>query len=512
MSNLILILGDQLSESLSSLEGFNAQSDTILMCEVQAEATYVKHHKKKIAFLFSAMRHFAKSLKDKGYRVIYTELDEAKNAGSFKGEIRRLLEKQTFDRIIVTHPGEYRVLADMQQWAAEFKIPVDIREDTRFLCSLNEFAAWASHRKQLRMEFFYHEMRKKLRLLMKGDEPIGGQWNYDADNRKPPKAGLHIPAPYQASIDPITKTVLALVEKRFADHFGDLEPFHFAVTREGAIKALNQFIEQRLPSFGTYQDAMIQNEPWMFHSHLSFYLNCGLLLPLECAKAAELAYHQGRAPLNAVEGFIRQIIGWREYVRGLYWLKMPGYASENFLEAKRHLPDFYWTADTKMNCLRQCITETKENAYAHHIQRLMVLGNFALLAGIDPQYVNEWYLIVYADAYEWVELPNVTGMILFADGGLLASKPYAAGGNYLHKMSNYCEGCEYQVTKKNGPEACPFNYLYWDFLSRHRDKLKSNPRISMLYNTLDRMDEEKQKAIRRDSEKFLNELDGEASS
>ena len=251
---------------------------------------------------------------------------------------------------------------------------------------------------------------------------------------------------------------------------------------------------------------MIQGEPWMYHSHISFYLNCGLLLPMECVKAAENAYLSKKAPLNAVEGFIRQIIGWREYVRGIYWLKMPDYAVQNFFEAKRKLPDFYWSTDTKMNCLHQCVKETKQNAYAHHIQRLMVLGNFALIAGLNPVEVNEWFLIVYADAYEWVELPNVSGMILFADGGYLASKPYAAGGSYINKMSDYCKNCRYKVTEKNGLDACPFNYLYWDFLARNRDKLSSNYRMGMMYKTYDRMSHDKKQAIANDSKQFLDSL------
>jgi deoxyribodipyrimidine photolyase-related protein len=258
--------------------------------------------------------------------------------------------------------------------------------------------------------------------------------------------------------------------------------------------------------FGDYQDAMIEGEPWMYHSHLSFYLNCGLLLPIECVRAAERAYYNGDAPLNSAEGFIRQIVGWREYVRGIYWLKMPEYKSENFFEAKRQLPNFYWTAETKMNCLSQCVTETQQNAYAHHIQRLMVLGNFALLTGIEPNQVNEWFLIVYADAYEWVELPNVTGMILFADGGYLASKPYASGGSYINKMSNYCKNCQYSVTKKNGDNACPFNYLYWSFLAKNRSKLGQNHRLTMMYGVYDRMSDDKKMLIERDSKAFLEAL------
>ncbi|MEC9235303.1 MAG: cryptochrome/photolyase family protein, partial [Pseudomonadota bacterium] len=261
-----------------------------------------------------------------------------------------------------------------------------------------------------------------------------------------------------------------------------------------------------LPNFGTYQDAMLQGEPWMYHSHISFYLNCGLIDPLKTIQRAEQAYFDGHAPLNAVEGFIRQILGWREYIRGIYWLKMPDYQDENFLEAQRDLPWLFWDGKTKMNCLRQCVLETKENAYAHHIQRLMVLGNFALLTGLDPKQVNEWYLIVYADAYEWVEMPNVSGMILYADGGYLASKPYAASGAYINRMSDYCKKCSYKVSKKNGPEACPFNYLYWDFFIRHEDTLKGNPRLNHSYRTLSKMSDEKRAAIKHDADRFLKEL------
>ena len=507
MSSIRLILGDQLSESISSLNGYDVDTDVILICEVWDEATYVKHHKKKIAFLFSAMRHFAETLKHKGYSVEYTKLDNVKNARSFKGEVKRLLQKHTLDRVIVTRPGEYRVLEDIRSWADKLSIPIEIREDDRFLCTPDEFASWAKDRKQLRMEYFYRNMRKQYNILMQDDDPIGGQWNYDAENRKPPKEGLNIPSPSISKVDAITQEVMSLVAERFDDHFGDLKPFHFAVTRADALRALDQFIEQRLNHFGDYQDAMLQDEPWMYHSHISFYLNCGLLLPLECVKKVETAYHEGKAPLNAVEGFIRQIIGWREYVRGIYWLKMPDYSKANFFESRRALPNFYWTANTKMNCLRQCILETKQNAYAHHIQRLMVLGNFALLAGIDPKDVNEWFLIVYADAYEWVELPNVSGMTLFADGGCLASKPYAAGGSYINKMSDYCKNCSYKVTQKNGADACPFNYLYWDFLDRNREQLIANHRIGMMYKTFDRMKKEKQKAIRDDSKRFLSSIE-----
>jgi deoxyribodipyrimidine photolyase-related protein len=507
MTQLTLILGDQLSESISSLEQHNPTTDIILMCEVWTEATYVKHHKKKIAFLFSAMRHFAQKMQNNGYALQYIPLDHPDNTGSFKGEVARIIQSHSIDRIVVTHPGEYRVLADIKTWEATFQIPVEIRPDKRFLCSKEQFFTWAQKHKQMRMEYFYREMRKQHSVLMLDGAPIGGQWNYDSQNRQPPKKNLNIQPPYQVDIDNITADVLQLVEKHFADHFGDLHPFHYAVTREQALEALDVFIRQRLPYFGDYQDAMLEGQPWMYHSHISFYLNCGLLLPLECIKAAETAYHQGIAPINAAEGFIRQILGWREYVMGIYWLKMPEYASANFFNASRNLPDFYWTATTKMNCLRQCVLETRQNAYAHHIQRLMVLGNFALLTGIDPAQVNEWFLIVYADAYEWVELPNVTGMILFADGGYLASKPYAAGGAYINKMSNYCKNCQYSVAKKTGPDACPFNYLYWNFLEKNRNKLESNPRIGMMYRVFDKMPDTQKKQIKTDSSEFFASLE-----
>ena len=505
---LRFILGDQLSHDISSLCDADKKNDIIFMCEVMEEALYVKHHKKKIAFIFSAMRHFAAELEQKGFHVVYVKIDDTQNTGSFTQELERAVSSYKPDNIVTTFPGEMRVLMSMQSWEERLGLPVQILDDDRFLCTPEEFKQWSADRKQLRMEYFYREMRKKSGVLMTEDnKPEGGQWNYDSENRKPPKEGLDVPQTYKANVDDITAEVLNVVEQRFDDHFGDLYPFHFAVTRAQALDALDKFIEERFHHFGDYQDAMIEGEAWMFHSHISFYLNCGLLNPLEVVEKSELAYFQGEAPLNAVEGFIRQIIGWREYVRGVYWLNMPDYEGENFLQANRNLPDIYWGKATHMNCLAQCVKETKENAYAHHIQRLMVLGNFALLAGLNPDQVNEWYMIVYADAYQWVELPNVTGMILFADGGHLASKPYAAGGAYINKMSNYCKNCRYKVSKKNGPDACPFNYLYWNFFLKNEDKLKGNPRLNHPYATLSRMDDDKKTAILNDANHFLKKLD-----
>ena len=508
MPALRLILGDQLNIEISSLSDCDKQQDLILICELADEANYVKHHKKKIAFIFSAMRHFANELAAAGYNTEYIQFNEQNNSGSFRGEVKAALERHPqLNRVILTEPGEYRLMVEMITWKTQFTCPVEIRQDDRFLCSIDEFREWTQARKSLRMEYFYRDMRKKYNILMADDKPIGGKWNYDADNRKPASKDLLLPKPYTAKTDAITDEVIALVDNNYSKHFGDTRPFHYAVTRTQALYALDKFIEERLGYFGDFQDAMLEGEPWMYHSHLSFYINCGLLLPKEVIKRAEQAYLQGDAPLNAVEGFIRQILGWREYVRGIYWLKMPEYARENYFNASRSLPGLYWGEDTQMNCLSQCVKETRENAYAHHIQRLMILGNFALITGISPTEVNEWYLIVYADAYEWVEMPNVTGMILFADGGYLASKPYAAGGSYINKMSDYCKSCRYKISQKNGSEACPFNYLYWDFLDRNRKRLSSNPRVGMMYKTLDRMSPNKYKLIKQDAERFLQRLD-----
>ena len=507
MKTLRLVLGDQLSRDLPSLTDLDPDKDLVLMAEVMSEVTYVKHHKRKIAYLFSAMRHFAKSLGDDDIAVRYRRLDDPDNAGSLAGEVAAAIAAFGPDQIVVTAPGEYRLADDMAGWQARFGLAVDIRADTRFLCSLGDFAEWAEGRKSLRMEFFYRDLRRRYQVLMEGDEPIGGKWNYDADNRQPPKAGLAVPPPSSFAPDAITAEVLALVEARCADHFGQLAGFDFAVTRDQALHVLDQFIAERLPLFGTYQDAMIEGEPWMYHSHIGLYLNAGLLSPIEVIRVAEATYHRGDAPLNAVEGFIRQILGWREFVRGLYWLKMPAYAEANFLQATRPLPDFFWTGNTDMNCLAQSIQQTDVLSYAHHIQRLMVLGNFALLAGLSPQAVNEWFLVVYVDAYEWVVMPNVSGMALFADGGYLASKPYAAGGAYINRMSNYCKNCRYKVTEKSGEDACPFNYLYWDFLDRHRETLGNNPRLGMIYRTFDKMAPEKQAGVNADAGRFLAGLD-----
>ncbi len=498
---LILVLGDQLSPSLSALRGQDKSDVVVLLAEVSAEATYARHHKKKIAFLFSAMRHFAEELREHGWTIDYVKLDDPANTGTLAGEVARARTRHGANRVIITEPGEWRLLDDMRQWPGTSILP-----DDRFLTSQAEFAAWAEGRKALRMEYFYREMRRKTGLLMDGDQPAGGQWNFDADNRKPAQRDLLMPQPLRFAPDAVTSAVLELVEERFADHFGDLTPFWFGTTRGEAEAAFAHFLKTALPRFGDYQDAMLVGERFLYHSVVSLYLNCGLLDPLAMCRAVEAEYRSGRAPLNATEGFIRQIIGWREYVRGIYWLKMPHYAQSNELGATRPLPKFYWTAETDLACVRHCVTQTREEAYAHHIQRLMVTGLFGLLAGIDPHALHEWYLAVYADAYEWVELPNTIGMSQFADGGLLASKPYAASGAYIDRMSDYCGNCFFDVKAKAGPKACPFNYLYWDFIARHRDRIKSNPRMAQMVRTWDKFSAERQAEIAEDSARFLASL------
>lgn len=503
---LILIMGDQLSHNISSLQDTDKQTSRVLMMEVFEEATYVRHHKKKIAFLFSAMRHFAEELMRVGWQVDYVKLDDSENSGSFTGEVEHAIQKHEPTSICVTEPSEWRVKQAVGTWAGSFGLTVDVLPDDRFIATHEEFATWADGRKQLRMEYFYRDMRRKTGLLMDGDKPEGGKWNYDSENRKPAKNDLFMPSQCRFEPDDITTEVLELVAKRFHNHFGDLEPFWFGVTAEHAQQAMEHFLKTALPSFGDYQDAMLSDEKFLYHSLLSQYINAGLINPLEVCKRVEAEYRKGRVPLNATEGFIRQIIGWREYVRGIYWLKMPDYVEMNFLGATRDLPDFYWTGETQMSCLHHAITQTKEEAYAHHIQRLMVTGNFAMLAGVDPHQVHEWYLAVYADAYEWVELPNTLGMSQFGDGGLLGSKPYAASGNYINKMSDYCKNCRYDVKQKTGEDACPFNALYWDFLVRNEAKLKGNPRLGQVYNTWNKMDEGKRNTYLDSASTFLATL------
>ncbi|VXC54570.1 (6-4) photolyase [Sphingomonas sp. T1] len=510
-TTLVPILGDQLSLQIASLNGADPAATIVLMMEVADETTYVRHHRRKIAYILSAMRHHAEALREAGWTVDYVTLDDPESTGSFTGEVARAIERHDPARIIVTEAGEWRVAGMLDAWETLFGLPVEIRADDRFLASHAEFEAWAEGRKQLRMEYFYREMRRRTGLLMDGEKPEGGEWNYDAENRKPAKADLLMPRPLSFAPDAITTAVLAMVAARFGEHPGSLDAFDFATTRDDALKQQRHFLKHALPRFGDYQDAMLTDQPFLWHAVLSPYINSGLLDPVELCRAVEAEYAAGRVPLNCAEGFIRQIIGWREYMRGIYWREGPEYVERNFLDARRDLPGFYWTGETDMHCLSQAIGQTLDHAYAHHIQRLMVTGNFALLIGADPKQVHEWYLEVYADAYEWVELPNTLGMSQFADGGLLGSKPYAASGAYINRMSDYCGHCRYDVKQRVGPDACPFNALYWDFLVRNADKLDRNPRLAMPYRNWAKMKPADRDATLAQAAGFLARLDGDGA-
>ena len=477
------------------------------MCELREEVTRVKHHPKKIAFWFSSMRHFAKELENKEINVRYVYFDDVLNSHNLTQELQRAIEELSIEKIIVTEPGEYHLQEIIQSWEKKLNVAVEIRTDDRFLSSRDEFKQWASSKKELRMEYFYRTMRKKYQFLIEADgSPTGGSWNYDKDNRKAPSSNIFKVKRISHKKSAIVKKVLDLVSENFNNHFGDLEPFNYAITRDQALMELDNFIVNILPYFGDYQDAMVRGEPYLYHSLLSSYMNIGFLQPHEICQKAEDAYRKGNVSINSAEGFIRQIIGWREFVRGIYWLKMPEYGKLNELKAKTALPSFYWGEKTNMMCVSEAVCHTKVHAYSHHIQRLMVTGNFALLAGLDVKKVQEWYLAVYSDAYEWVEMPNTLGMALFGDGGVVASKPYAASGQYINKMSNFCKKCYYNVKDITGPKSCPFNSLYWNFLQLHRRVFFKNRRLSFMYSTWDKFKDEKKNAIKVKALNILKEM------
>lgn len=503
MVRLVLVLGDQLSHDLSALRAADPTRDIVVMAEVAAEAEAVPHHPKKIAFLFAAMRKFAASLQDQGWQVAYTRLDDPQNTGSIQGELIRRAAEYSPTGVIWTEAGDWRLNLALQDLPSRNKcLP-----DRRFICSTAEFSEWAEGRKSLRMEYFYREMRRKTGLLMDGDQPVGGRWNFDADNRKPPPDSIAFSGPLKFTPDDVTLEVLGLVADRFGHHFGDLLPFWYATDRDGALAQLDHWIAGGLAGFGDHQDAMLSSNRFLNHSILSAYLNAGLLTPIEICQRVEGEWRAGRVPINAAEGFIRQIIGWREYVRGVYFLKGPDYTKSNILRHDRPLPAVYWGGKTGMACMQAAVTQTRQDAYAHHIQRLMVTGNFGLLAGISPQALHEWYLSVYIDAFEWAEAPNTIGMSQFADGGVVASKPYVSSGAYINRMSDYCRGCAYDVTAKTGDTACPFNLLYWHFLTRHRDRFAANPRMGQMYRTWDKMAEPHKTQVLQDADTLLARLD-----
>lgn len=488
MTRLTLIAGDQLDAKLASLVAIERGRDHVLMAELADEVAYVPHHVKKTVLILSAMRHFAGELEASGHRVFYRRFDSDSSVRSFGDAIEAHCREHDIDEVVLTRPGEWRVFDEFGKLEKRLGVPVHVLEDGRFVSTPDEFAEWAGDRRGLRMEFFYRLTRKKTGLLMTDDgKPEGGQWNFDADNRRKWKGEPASASPMSFAPDEITREVIELVADRVGG-FGELEGFDFAVTRTQARRALAHFVKTALPWFGDYQDALPDDEYYLFHSRLSAYLNTGLLDPLDACRAVEKAYRDGEVPLNAAEGYIRQIIGWREFVRGVYWLKMPAYADGNHLGGDQALPEWYWSGETSMRCLAQAIGNTRRNAYAHHIQRLMVTGNFALLLGVRPKEICRWYLAVYADAFDWVELPNTLGMVMFGDGGLLASKPYAASGKYIQRMGDHCARCRYSVAERTGKNACPFNALYWDFLMRHERSLGGNPRMRMMYRNVERLE------------------------
>ncbi len=490
LRHLVLVLGDQLDPDAAAFDGFDAASDAVWMAEVAEESTHVWSSQPRTAMFLAAMRHFAQALRAAGRPLHYTALDDAGNRGSLAAQLAADIERLRPEALVMTAPGDWRVLQALRGVAAAAGLGLDVREDRHFFCTVREFAAHAKERKTLRMEFFYREMRRRHGVLLTAaGEPEGGEWNYDAANRKPfgPQGPGFVPPRATFEPDALTREVMALVRRRFEGHPGRLDSFAWPVTRAQALAAMQRFIDERLAGFGDVQDAMWPGEPWLWHSHLAAALNLKLLHPREVVAAAEAAYRAGRAPLAAVEGFIRQILGWREYVRGIYWTRMPGYLERNELGAHQPLPAWYWTGDTSMACLRDAITQTLEHGYAHHIQRLMVTGLYALLLGVEPKAVHAWYLAVYVDAVEWVELPNTLGMSQYADGGVMGSKPYIATGQYIARMSPACKGCRFDPARRTGDIACPFTTLYWDFLMRHEQRLAANPRMALQVKNLARL-------------------------
>ena len=485
---LLLALGDQLNADSALFDDYDGTRDVVLMAEVAEESAHVPSSRVRTALFLSAMRHFRDRLAAGGYTIRYHELGAAP-AATLAGVLRHEIQALAPAEVRLVQPGDWRVRESLRNACRAAGIPLVELPDRHFFSSPGEFAAWAEGRKELRLEYFYRGLRRRTGILMAGDEPVGGEWNFDADNRSSfGRAGPGVlPAPLAFAPDALTRRVLTEVGEKLPDRAGNLARFDWPVTAAEAELALDDFIEHRLPLFGAYQDAMWQHEPWLYHSRLSAALNLKLLDPRRVVAAALGAHERGHAPLSAVEGFVRQILGWREFVRGLYWHSMPAYADRNALGATAALPAFYWTAETDAACLKDALTQTLELGYAHHIQRLMVTGLYALLLGVEPRAVHEWYLAVYVDAVEWVELPNVLGMSQYADGGLLASKPYIASGRYIDRMSNHCSACRFRPERASGADACPFTTLYWDFLDRHAARFRRHPRLGQQVRNLDRM-------------------------
>ena len=498
--HLILVLGDQLDLEAAAFDGFDATHDAVWMAEAHEESTHVWSSKQRITLFLSAMRHFAQALRDAGRPLHYHRLDDTgpvASLDSLGAKLQADLTKLNPQRVVMTAPGDWRVFQQLKAAVEAAGLKLEVCEDRHFFTTVSEFAAHANGRKSLRLEYFYRELRQRYNILMDDGKPAGGQWNFDADNREAfgPQGPGQIPVRATFEPDALTKEVIALVSTRFADHPGTLDSFAWPVTRSQALQALQRFIDERLPLFGRYEDALWHGEPWLYHSHLSSAMNLKLLSAHEVVQAVEAAYRAGHAPLQSAEGFIRQILGWREYVRGIYWMQMPSYIERNALNAEEQLPAWFWTGQTDMDCLRDAITQTLEHGYAHHIQRLMVTGLYALLLGVRPQQVHAWYLSVYVDAVEWVELPNTLGMSQYGDGGLMASKPYVATGKYIQRMGGPCKGCRYDPAQREGDRACPYTTLYWDFLMRHETLLAKNPRMALQVKNVVRMTDSQKQAV-----------------
>lgn len=501
---LVLVLGDQLSVISPALKRVSSNNDRILMLEVREEAEYVPQHKIRLVLFFSAMRHFRDELRERGYKVEYAQLDDPENRGSIESELGRWLHELKPERLVCVQPGDHRVLGMIETAAENSGTKIELLDDTHFMTSITAFRDFANERKSLLMEYFYRDVRRKTGILMSDNKPVGGQWNFDRDNRDafgksgPPE----IKPPRQFDTDEVTRQVISMVETQFPEAPGHLKHFDYPFTRDQACAALQDFVTHRLHGFGQYQDAMVMGRPYLYHSRLSSALNMHLLDPRDAVEAALDALDNGTAEINSVEGFIRQIIGWREFVRGVYWTRMPGYADANELDADLDMPELMWTGETDMMCVRQSVTQLIDHAYAHHIQRLMVLGLFALLLGVRPYDVHRWHMSMYVDAIDWVSLPNVLGMSQYGDGGIVGTKPYAASGNYISRMSNYCTHCRFNPKKATGDDACPITTLYWDFLSRNRNKLSSNRRMGFQFKNLDRKDDGERRDIRQAADKL----------
>lgn len=497
----IWVLGDQLWNQQAALLSCEQQrkKTPVILIESLQYAKQRRYHRQKLVLIWSAMRHFADELRSNNWSVTY------EIAKDFEAPLKTWIKTNNITELRVMAPND-RPFAQMIG-NLNLNCEVILVPNNHFLWSTEEFKEWAKSQKSLLMENFYRAGRKRFNVLMEGNKPIGGKWNFDKQNRKPPKGKLNTPDALWFEPDEITQAVIEWVKSQTFPTYGDVEPFRWGVTRQQAFQVLDIFIQKRLPTFGPYQDAMVTGEETMWHSMLSPYLNIGLLQPLEVIRAAEKAYYQNNLDLSGVEGFIRQVLGWREYMHGVYTLTDADYSQRNWFNHTQPIPAFYWDAETTdMNCLRQILTQVQQTGYAHHIQRLMVLSNFALIAGISPQALEEWFHGVFIDAYDWVMQTNVIGMGQFADGGILASKPYAASANYINKMSDYCSRCVYEPEKRIGEKACPFNFFYWDFLARHRDKLKSQGRMSLILTHLDRISSDELQKIRQDAEDWYDKI------